>query len=199
MVLRPVPERARYPARVLPTASSTPDSGLSRRALLALGTAALAGAGSGALSGCDAVETVVRARPATADADPALVHQAVVALEAALDQVRRTLRRHHDLRTDLAPVLDLHTAHLAALRSPASSTGSSTPSPTAAPTGTPTPAPAAPVPGRASAALRAVAAGEGALHARLTGLAQQARSGELARLLGAMAAGTSQRLAVWPA
>lgn len=195
MVLRPVPERARYPARVLPTASSTPGSGLSRRALLALGTAALAGAGSGALSGCDAVETVVRARPATADADPALVHQAVVALEAALDQVRRTLRRHHDLRTDLAPVLDLHTAHLAALRSPASSTAS----PTESATGTPTPAPAAPVPGRASAALRAVAAGEGALHARLTGLAQQARSGELARLLGAMAAGTSQRLAVWPA
>jgi hypothetical protein len=153
-----------------------------------LGTATLAGASTGALTGCDDLATPARGGSLPADPDTVVVDQAVVALRAALEQVRRTTRRHPGLRAELAPVLALHTAHLDALRDAATTPFSS---PTAA---------AAPPPAQhPAAALAGVATSEKGLHARLAGLAQQARSGELARLLGAMAAGTSQRLAAWPA
>lgn len=156
-----------------------------------LGTSALVGAGTGALTGCDALGAAVRGSSAAPDADAVVVDQAVVALRAALEQVRRTTRRHAGLRAELAPVLALHTAHLDALRSAATT-------PVPSPTTTTAPAPE-PAQQHAAAALAGVATSEQGLHARLIGLAQQARSGDLARLLGAMAAGTSQRLAAWPA
>lgn len=120
--------------------------------------------------------------------------QAVVALQAQVTLIRRTTRRHTGLRTRLAPVLALHAAHLDALRpdGDASSPSPSSPSPSPRPT-------AVPVPRRAAVALSSLADAERALHARLKGLALEAHSGDLARLLAAVAAGTGQRLAVWPA
>lgn len=170
------------------TAPST--RALSRRGLLAVGAATIVGAG---LAGCADLPAAVRGTPAPADADSGLdsglVDQATIALTAALTLLQRTERRHPGLSHDLAPVRALHTAHRDALR------------PTTASPSPPTPAPppgAAPVPARAGAALAAVADAERALQARLTGLAQDATSGELARLFGAMAAATAQRSALPP-
>lgn len=170
------------------TAPST--RALSRRGLLAVGAATIVGAG---LAGCADLPAAVRGTPAPADADSGLdsglVDQATIALTAALTLLQRTERRHPGLSHDLAPVRALHTAHRDALRPTTAS-----PSPPAPPA----PPGAAPVPARAGAALAAVADAERALQARLTGLAQDATSGELARLFGAMAAATAQRSALPP-
>lgn len=178
------------------TAPATPARGpwsltgpaLTRRALLWGGTAALAGSG---LAGCADLSTTVHGTPAATDADTSVVDQAEIALAAALSLLHHTIAAHPSLSGELAPLRALHTAHRDALRS-----ATSTPSPAASTSpATPTTAGAAPVPAGRRAALVAVAGAERALQARLTGLAMDATSGELARLLGAMAAGTAQRLA----
>lgn len=142
------------------------------------------------LAGCTDLKATVRGTPAPIAADSRLVDQAGIALSAALSLLHRTTTRHPGLGSELAPLRVLHTTHLDALRSAASSA-----SPTPAPD-RPSTTPAVPVPARRGAALAAVRDAERALRARLTGLAQDATSGDLARLLGAMAAATAQRSVV---
>lgn len=176
---------------------------MSRRGLLAAGAATIVGTG---LAGCADLPAALRGTPAPAGAgsgadsgaDSGVVGQAAIALTAALSLLDRTERRHPGLRQDLAPVRALHAAHRDVLR-PTTPTPSTTPGPTSAQTSGPTSGPtsgAVPVPARPRAALATVADAERALQARLTGLAQDATSGELARLLGAMAAATAQRSAI---
>jgi hypothetical protein len=91
--------------------------------------------------------------------------------------VEATIEAHPRLRRELAPWLDLHSAHLAVLDVGDDQTATAaTPPPTAA------------------AARQIVIGAEGALAARLADSARQAASGDLARALASMSAAVTQRV-----
>lgn len=154
---------------------------LSRRAVVA-------GAGAVLVAGCDVhVPHVALPGPKPADADLPVAEEAVELIGSIMRTIRTNTRRHPALEASLADVLTMHLAHLAALRH-----------------AVPTPAPSArthseaPVPHSTSEALAQLRSSERPVRARLGGLAQQAHSGDFARLLASMAAAVSQRIEDWP-
>lgn len=160
---------------------------LSRRGFLAGGTAGVAALTAASLTGCS-VETPLGVdrprRPATPSPDVAVATTALLAVRGAVEALKATVAALPATRGDLVPLLSMHRTHLATLVD-------------AVPDGSaPSPSPAAyVVPRGRPAALRAVRRREEQLLARLGELAVQAQSGEFARLLAAMGAGTQQRLA----
>lgn len=177
--------------RMSPTVPSRPIRGrtLGRRGLL------MAGAGGvvAATAGCTLNNPFDTDRTPAAEAiddlapDVALAVTAVGALLATDARAALALETFPALRSRLAGVRELHTAHLRALRD-------------AVPDGVdPAPQTAAPTPpATRAAALKGQNQAERALHDQLVGLALRAESGPFARLLGTMAAAISQQLAAQP-
>ena len=164
---------------------------LSRRGFLAGGTAGVAALAAAAVTG-GSVDTPLTEdrprRPASPSPDVAVATTALAAVRAMVDALRATVTSFPATRGDLAPLLSMHRAHVATLVDAVP--GGATPS---------TSAPTYAVPGGRPAALRELRRREGQLQARLGELAVQAQSGEFARLLASMGAGTGQRLATWTA
>jgi len=158
----------------------------SRRTLLAIGLGTVATA---ATAGCALNNPLHEEKTPTAralrdlDPDVAVAAEAVTLLRGAEAAVTATGQRHAGLAARLAGVLTAHQAHVARLVD-------------SVPDGVDTSgtATAYVVPERPAAALAQLRATEQSLHDGLVGLAMRARSGPFARLLGAMAAATSQQL-----
>jgi len=158
----------------------------SRRTLLAIGLGTVATA---ATAGCALNNPLHEEKTPTAravrdlDPDVAVAAEAVTLLRGAEAAVTATGQRHAGLAARLAGVLAAHQAHVARLVD-------------SVPDGVDTSgtATAYVVPERPAAALAQLRATEQSLHDGLVGLAMRARSGPFARLLGAMAAATSQQL-----
>lgn len=171
------------PAPLVPTP-------LSRRALLAAGSAVLLTPSVAACSGgADAARTAAPEATGTPSLSPdvALATLALAELRAAAGALTATTDGFPALRPSLAPVRAMHEAHESALVDAV---------PEGAEPGT-DPAPYD-VPARRPAALTALREREQELQARLGDLAVEARSGAFAALLAAMSAGTAQRVATWP-
>jgi hypothetical protein len=157
-----------------------------RRALVA----GLTGAAALALVGCDSGSPdndLPGASEAEQDADVVLVGQALGLCDDAADQLT-ALAGAPAAQRRLAGAIGMHRAHAAALRDAAPASPSRSPSPSS---GTSAAGPPELPLGLALSRARDI---EKHAHDGLVALAQQARSGQLARLLASMAAGTSQRL-----
>lgn len=115
--------------------------------------------------------------------DVAVAVEAAALLRTAQAAASATAARHPGLAARLAGLLATHRAHLDRVSA-------------AVPEGVDLSATATPyvVPERPAAALAQLGTAERSLHDGLIGLAMRARSGPFARLLGAMAAATSQQL-----
>jgi hypothetical protein len=159
---------------------------VSRRTALGLGLGAVT---TMAATGCalnnPLHEEKTPAARAVRDLEPdvGVAVEATTVLRGAVAAVTATSERHAGLSARLGPLLATHQAHLARVV-------------TAVPDGVETSAtaPAYAVPARPAAALAQLRTTEVAVHDQLFGLALKARSGAFARLLGAMAAATSQQL-----
>jgi hypothetical protein len=153
--------------------------------------AALGVAVFGTVGGCALNNPLSEDRTPAARAAPDLAPDVAVAVEAATlvrraqAAVRSTGELHPQLAPRLAGLAAMHQAHLDALVD-------------AVPDGVDTSAagPAYVVPARPARALTGLTADERSVHDSLVGLALRARSGAFARLLGSMAAATSQQLHV---
>lgn len=162
------------------------ERGISRRTALGLGLGAVTTLGltSCALNNPLHEESTPAAR-AVRDLQPdvAVAVEAATALRAALTAATATGARHAALAARLAGLVAAHQTHLArVLAAVPDGVGTSAPSTTYA------------VPATPAAALARLRASETTLHDGLVGLAMRAESGPFARLLGAMAAATSQQL-----
>jgi hypothetical protein len=170
---------------------SPPEPGpstLGRRGLLAAG----AGAAIAAVSGCSLNNPFDPAKTPAAEATPGLapdVALAVTAVELLLRAeagAKAAVAAHPGLAPTLGGLVTVHRTHVDALIA-------------AVPAGVDVkPQTAAAQASRPRAALRAQQAIETDLRNQLVALAVRARSGPFARLLGTMAAGTSQRIAELP-
>lgn len=157
-----------------------------RAALLLTG-----GAGLAALAACSVRNPFDDSTTAATDAlpdlapDVAVAVQAVSLLLAAQDRATATATAFPSLAKRIAPLTATRTAHLAALTAAVPSRVDARP--TSAP---PT------VPKTRRTALAALVRHEKSLHGGITGLALRAESGPFARLLGTIAAATSQQIVV---
>ncbi|MDR6173127.1 hypothetical protein QE364_001827 [Nocardioides zeae] len=172
----------------------------SRRAVVAAPAALVA---ASLLAACDGdrgtPDGVVSATEDGTSADVERVDEALAAIGTAREQAATAAAAHATLAPALAPLLDVHDAHLALLSaaagtdSPEGSSPDGTDGPASTgPTGA-TETPADPVLDPA-AALAGVRTTETDLATALTDLAVAADSGPLARTLAAMAAAVDQRL-----
>jgi hypothetical protein len=158
----------------------------SRRTALGLGVGAATALATGGCTLNNPLRTEkTPAARAVRDLEPdvAVAVEAATLLRAAETAVTATGGRHPGLAPRLAGVLATHRAHLDRVVA-------------AVPDGVDISGTAAPyvVPEAPPAALAQVRTSEQTLHDGLVGLAMRARSGPFARLLGAMAAATSQQL-----
>ncbi|HEX2894398.1 MAG TPA: hypothetical protein VHO29_10395 [Marmoricola sp.] len=162
------------------------EGGISRRTALGLGLGAVTTLG---VTGCalnnPLHEQSTPAARAVRDLEPdvAVAVEAATALRAALTAATATGAQHAGLAARLAGLVAAHQTHLTRVLA-------------AVPHGVDTSAPATTyaVPTTPTAALAQLRASEKALHDALVGLAMRAESGPFARLLGSMAAATSQQL-----
>lgn len=162
------------------------ERGISRRTAIGLGLGAVTTLG---VSGCalnnPLHEESTPAARAVQDLEPdvAVAVEAATALRAALTAATTTGAQHAGLAARLAGLVTAHQTHLDRVLS-------------AVPHGVDTSAPSATyvVPATPQAALAQLRASEMTLHDGLVGLAMRAQSGPFARLLGSMAAATSQQL-----
>lgn len=137
-----------------------------------------------AAAGCSSVGLPGRtARPAAPSPDVQVAVEAVAAITATRDLVRRTAGRYAGLRPSLAPLLAMHSAHLDALGKAVTVTPSARPVPLPVPL---------PVPRRRAAVSADVVKAERELGDTLTRLALVAQSGAFARLLASMVASVGQ-------
>jgi hypothetical protein len=135
--------------------------------------------------------------PTTADKSPrsvaklapdvAIATRALAEIRAVRAAVSRTISKHPPSRPQLAPVVQMHSAHEKTLVDavPERARPKASPAPYV-------------VPHKRAVALRKLEGREQRLHAELAGLALRAESGDFARLLASMGAGINQRLVVWP-
>lgn len=165
----------------------SPTSALSRRALLAGGVGIVAVGAAGCSVNNPFSDEKTPAAEAVRDLAPdvAIAVEAVTRIEAAATAVAATESAQPSLAQRLTGLHRLHQAHLAAVRDAVPDRVDT--AATAAP---------APVPPKPAVALARLVVTERTLHAQLTALALRAESGPFARLLGSMAAGISQQLAV---
>ncbi|MCW2785851.1 MAG: hypothetical protein JWP74_2368 [Marmoricola sp.] len=158
---------------------------LGRRGLLAAG----AGIAVVVVTGCDpqsSAGTSSGGNPSSgagAAPDEQVAVTAADAVASALAAVTRTIGAHPRLAGRLAGLQGLHRAHAAALAA-------------VLPAGTKTTARPLAVPHGPAAAVTALVRAEHDLHDSLIGLALRAENGPFARLLGTMAAGLTEQLAV---
>lgn len=165
-----------------------PSPQLTRRALLAGGAGVVVVAG---VAGCALNNPLSDQKTPAAQAvrelapDVAVAVEAVTRIKVAAVSVAATGQAHPALSGRLAGLGGLHQAHLSALED-------------AVPDRVDTSAGAVPppVPPKPALAVAQVLAAEHVLHDQLVALALRAESGPFARLLGSMAAGVSQQLAV---
>ncbi len=127
----------------------------------------------------DAPATDLTPGAGTEDPDSAIVAGVLGEVGALVALLEATRARHRALRGALAPALRAHRAQLEALLA----TGADDPGPRGR----------ARVPGRPAAALDVVREREETARRRLVGLAVDAESGTLARLVAAVCAGVSQQ------
>jgi hypothetical protein len=150
---------------------------VSRRAVLA---SLATGAVGLAAAGCAGVGVPGRpARPAAPSPDVHVAAEAIAAITATRDLVRRTAGRYVALRPTLTPLVAMHDAHLHALDKAVATTPSASPTPV-------------PVPPRRAAVRADVLQAEQQLGDTLTRLALAAESGAFARLLASMVASIGQ-------
>jgi hypothetical protein len=172
-----------------PGAQRSAGGSLSRRSLMTLGVAGVAGL---VLSGCSSDNPLSDdkepKRSTELAPDVAVATTALAEIKILSSAVATTAKRFPATRPQLNGLTRLHRAHEASLADAvpkgADTSGSST-----------APAPYV-VPRQRDAALRSLRAREQQLHDTLDGLALRAQSGEFARLLASMGAGIGQRLAV---
>ena len=171
----------RHPNGYDAAVSATNETRLPRRTVVAIGGAGLALLATGCRAGEGPSAGKSRATRPSAD---------LVTVGTAVSLLEESIARLQAISAAPAPVtasLQLHRVHLSRLQGVTRT--SSSPSASATPTTTS-------YPRRLGTAARV---SEGKLVHQLTGFAQGADSGDLARLFAAMAAATSQRLAAWPA
>ena len=167
-----------------PSVPLVPTHQLTRRVLLA-------GSAGVLVAGCSLNNPLSDEKTPAAQAvrelapDVAIADEAVTRIEAAAAAVAATGSAHPALAGRLAGLTRLHAAHLAAVRDAVPDRVDVSPL-----------TPPAPVPPAPAAALRSIRVAERTLHDQLIALALRAQSGLFARLLGSMAAGLSQQLAV---
>ena len=166
-------------------------SPLSRRSLIGVAAAGMAGLSASACSGSTAPDDAAPDRKAPAS--PAGVLPDVEVATSALAEIRAvgaavtgTLSRFPESRARLAPLGRMHRVHEQSLADavPERARPSAAPAPYV-------------VPRSRAAALKSLTTREERLHATLDGLAVSAQSGEFARLLASMGAGVAQQLAGW--
>jgi len=189
-VIRPSAPRG-YSRPVLPPRPTTP----TRRTAVRL----LAGAVVGGvfLSGCDLAD-LSGATPSggagdrdggAADPDTAVVDRTVADVRSRLVEVARARQLYPQLRVPLAPLEDMHRAHLAVLAQGDPVATPSAPAPSA-----PTPPGTARGPAAARRTARRVRTAHLAHQQALVAAAVAVQSGALARLLASMSASTGQHL-----
>lgn len=152
-----------------------------RTALRAVALTAAMPALLAACGGAPATDLTPDAADQEGVSDPDLVVVAGVLgeLAALVALLERTRAEHPPLRSALAPTLRVHRAQLDAVLA----TGADDPGPASGPR----------VAGTPAAAFRALREREETAHRRLTSYAVDARSGALARLVAAVAAGVAQQ------
>lgn len=163
------------------------DSPLSRRSLIAVGAAGMAGLVVGACSADDPVpDEDAPGAPAGLTPDVAVATSALAEIRVVRTAVDRTLARFPESRARLLPLGQMHRAHEKSLVEavPSRAEPSATPAPYV-------------VPRRREVALTSLATRERRLHDTLGTLALGAQSGDFARLLASMGAAVSQQLAGW--
>lgn len=148
----------------------------------------LAGSGSLLLSGCSTDVLPGHRHHGSTDPDLRTVRLAAGQILQVQTALADTVRRHPGLGPRLAPIRTLHRTHLDALLS-ALPHGRHSIKVVTTPTS---------VPPTSARALADLGQAESALVDALAGSAQQADSGNLARLLASMAAAVGQQLANWP-
>ncbi len=163
------------------------DSPLSRRSLIAVGAAGVAGLVASACSASDPVpDDDTSQSPAGLAPDVAVATSALAEIRAVRTAVDKTVARFPESRPRLVPLGQMHQAHEKSLADavPARAQPSATPAPYV-------------VPRKRDVALSNLATREQRLHDTLGALAVRAQSGDFARLLASMGAAVSQQLAVW--
>ena len=163
------------------------DSPLSRRSLIVVGAAGLAGLVASACSASDPVSDHEAPKsPPELTPDVAVATSALAEIRAVRSAVDKTLARFPESRPRLVPFGQMHRAHEKSLADavPARAQPAATPAPYV-------------VPRKRDVALTGLATREQRLHDTLDALALRAQSGDFARLLASMGAAVSQRLAVW--
>lgn len=163
------------------------DSPISRRSLIAVGAAGVAGLVASACSASNPVsDDKTPKSPAELAPDVAVATSALAEIRAVSTAVDNTLARFPEARSRLTPLGQMHQAHEKSLEDavPARARPSATPAPYV-------------VPRKRDVALSNLATREQRLHDTLDGLALRSQSGEFARLLASMGAAIAQQLAVW--
>ncbi|MFY0409123.1 hypothetical protein [Solicola sp. PLA-1-18] len=169
-------------------------SPLPRRALVRL---AVLGSGVVALAGCGALDRVPRPAPRRRedDADETLVAAALADQQRVLAVAVATRSVHPALAATLDPVVEHHRTHVTVLGG--SPDDASTPSPTASTSPSATASPNLPtISADPAVALSELGAAERAAGEARGSNSTAAASGDLARVLAAMAAGQAQHVVV---